>query len=101
MIRISALLFRGVLWVLIVLSTLYGLAILLQIFLICHPVEAAYNTTINGKCGNQKAAFLSIEIFGLILDLAIVILPFPRTLSLDMPPRRKLVVLVILSVGAV
>lgn len=79
----------------------YGLAIVLQVFLICHPIEAAYNTTIEGKCGNQEAAYLALEIFGLVVDLAILVLPIPYIWQLPISVGKRFSLVCPLSVGAV
>jgi len=91
---------RG-LWVgaLLVLSILYGTAILLDIFLICRPVAAARDTSISGECGNQLLSYVLLEIFGLLIDLAILVTPPSLIYRLQMPWKRKASVSGMLSVG--
>ena len=57
------------------LSFLLGIAILLVIFLICRPVAAAWYANVPGVCGSQIVSYVVLEIIGLFLDLAIVVLP--------------------------
>lgn len=84
---------------LLVLSILYGTAILLDIFLICRPVAAARDTSISGECGNQLLSYVLLEIFGLLIDLAILVTPPSLIYRLQMPWKRKASVSGMLSVG--
>ncbi len=53
----------------------YGLAILLDIFLIRRPVEAAWDTSIHSERGNQVLSYFLLKVFGLLIDLAILATP--------------------------
>lgn len=77
----------------------YGFAILLDIFLICRLVEAAWDTSIHGECGNQVLSYLLLEVFGLLIDLAILAMPPFLIYELDIPWKMKASVSGMLSIG--
>ena len=93
---------RSIAWangLVLVIVILYGLVVVLETFLICRPMAVDWNTHINGTCGNQVVSYLVLEIIGLLLDLAILILPLPCIWRLAMPFRRKLSVSIVVSIG--
>lgn len=67
----------------------YSLAILLDIFLICRPLEAAWDTSIHGEIGNQVLSYLLLEVFGLLIDLTILAMPSFLIYKLDKPWKVK------------
>lgn len=85
--------------VMIVLSVLHFLATLLGGFLICRPVSKSWNPTVKGQCGNEFAAYLSFEIIGLALDMAIILWPLPIIMKLTIPFWKKFGVLFIFAFG--
>ena len=100
LVRVSALLFtkrifgveawiRSAIWGLIIISVLYGGAIVLEIFLICRPLAATWDPDISGDYGDQIISYVVLEIAGLFIDLAILILPLIRLWSLQISRRAK------------
>ncbi|KAI0840098.1 hypothetical protein F5Y06DRAFT_248107 [Hypoxylon sp. FL0890] len=87
---------------LISVSILHGVAALLTAILICRPIRASWDSHVRGgMCGNQTAAYVGLEACGLLIDIAILALPFRPVLTLQMRTRRKLSVLLLLSAGVV
>ncbi|KAI1138856.1 hypothetical protein F5Y05DRAFT_352712 [Hypoxylon sp. FL0543] len=87
---------------LISLSILHGIAALLTAILICRPVHASWDPNVRGGiCGNQTAAYVGLEACGLLIDIAILALPFRPVLTMQMSTRQKLNVLLLLSAGVV
>ena len=91
---------RLITWGLMVVSVLYGLAALLVIFLICHPLAAAWNASIHGSCGDQVVSYVALEIIGALIDLAILIAPLPHLICSQVQWRRKIVTAAWLSAGS-
>ncbi|OTB07850.1 hypothetical protein M426DRAFT_267084 [Hypoxylon sp. CI-4A] len=87
--------------ILMSISIAHGIAALLTALLICRPVHAAWDTRVQDTCGNQTAAYESLEFCGLVIDMAILALPVWPVSKLHIPMRRRLGVLLILSAGAV
>ncbi|KAI0133030.1 hypothetical protein F4776DRAFT_137171 [Hypoxylon sp. NC0597] len=87
---------------LISLSILHGVAALLTAILIRRPIRASWDShLLGGTCGNQTAAYVGLEACGLLIDIAIITLPFRPVLTMQMSMRRKLNVLLLLSAGVV
>ena len=80
---------RWIWWPLLILSVLYGLVIILEIFLICRPMAVDWNASINGKCGNQIVSYVVLEILGLLLDFIIIMMPIPIIWSLQVNRARR------------
>ena len=66
---------------------------------ICIPISTYWTRDNRGTCLNQGAVITSDSIMSVISDLAILILPFPLTWSLQMPMKKKLRVMGILGAG--
>ncbi|CAG8979688.1 hypothetical protein HYALB_00003919 [Hymenoscyphus albidus] len=74
----KTLLLRWPAWTLLVLSILYGVVLILEVFLICRPLALDLGTELDTKCSNQVDSYLSLEICGLLLDVLILIIPLLR-----------------------
>lgn len=66
---------------------------------ICVPISTYWTRDGRGSCLDQGAVITSDSIMSVISDLAILILPFPLTWSLQMPMKKKLRVMGILGAG--
>ena len=111
LIRMSAILFIGRVFgvargmhlltrLLLVLSILYGLVLFLEIFLICRPMAVDWNVHIDGTCGDQVLSYLVLEVFGLVLDFTILIVPIPCIWRLNINLTRKMSIATMFSIGA-
>jgi len=88
--------------VLLFLSVAYGAAVIATSLAICQPISAGWDQdTVAGKCGNEIAAYLCLEIIAAVLDLAITGVPLPPLAGLRVPPRKKLTAYVLFSLGSV
>ena len=88
---------RPIIVTLLILSILYGLAAFLEAMLICQPLSAAWNPIAN--CANEIVAFVILESIGLIIDVAILVVPAIVIWRINMKPSRKLGIIVIFSLG--
>ncbi|KAF2661058.1 hypothetical protein K491DRAFT_754255 [Lophiostoma macrostomum CBS 122681] len=82
-------------------TTLHGLASVLEIFLICRPFSAQWDVDATGACGNQEASFLVIEIIGLGLDLIMMIYPTISVLGLPISRKKKVMICMTLDAGCI
>ncbi|KAL1962677.1 hypothetical protein VTN77DRAFT_9311 [Rasamsonia byssochlamydoides] len=88
----------GTLW----FTALLCIAILLADLFQCHPVAFVYDKTIpGGTCINQGAFYVSTAVMTIFTDLLVLSIPILITYSLQMPIRRKIAVVCILSLGGV
>ena len=83
-----------------IISVLYGLAIVLEIFLICRPLAAVWDSSITGTCGQELVSYLILEISGLFIDLGILIIPLRGVWSLELPWKRKVGIACIFAISA-
>ncbi|KAI1377259.1 hypothetical protein F4677DRAFT_49921 [Hypoxylon crocopeplum] len=86
--------------VLMCCSIMYGIAALLTAALICRPIQAAWDNQVQGTCGNQTAAYVALEVIGLVIDMAILALPFQPIMGLSMRSVTKSLILLAFSAGA-
>lgn len=91
--------FRWIARSLLVVSILYGVVVFLEVFLICRPMAVDWNASVDGKCGNQILAYLVLEVFGLLLDFTILVLPIPVVWGLKMKWKTKIYSTIIFSIG--
>lgn len=85
--------------VVMVLSFLHFLATLIGGFLLCRRVSKSWNPDVPGQCGNEIAAYLSFEVLGLALDMAIIVCPLPVIMRLNLPFPKRLGYLFIFTFG--
>lgn len=74
---------------LLLLSVLYGIVVILEAFLICRPMAVDWNAHVAGTCGDQIVSYLVLEVLGLLLDLAILLLPILPVWRLQLPFAKK------------
>ncbi|KAI8952043.1 hypothetical protein F4801DRAFT_542641 [Xylaria longipes] len=87
-------------YVVMILSSLHGLSTLLVGALVCQPLNATWDSNVQGSCINQTASFVALEAIGLAVDVMILLVPFlvvPRLRS--MSHRRKSAIILLLSAG--
>ena len=82
------------------LSICHGFTSVLEVCLICRPITAQWDPDVTGLCGNQTASFVTIEIIGLVLDLAILLSPLPTLLHSAMDCASKVRLIILLDAGA-
>ncbi|KAI0138775.1 hypothetical protein BJ166DRAFT_543940 [Pestalotiopsis sp. NC0098] len=81
-------------------SIAYGVVVIVTPLAICAPIRASWDRSISGRCGNQKAAFLGLEIGGLLLDLAITVWPLPKIYNLQISLGKRVGLLFVFSLGS-
>lgn len=82
----------------ILLTTMHGIAAIFVAVFICRPIQASY-LDVPGSCGNQMVAFVSLEIGGLLLDIAITGIPCQQILNFSGRKRDHVNNLVVFSAG--
>lgn len=84
---------------LLVLSILYGLVVLLEVFLICRPMAVDWDAHVDGTCGDQIVSYLVLEVLGLLLDFIILMVPPLCIWKLQMPFGIKMPFIIVFSIG--
>ncbi|KAJ5963706.1 uncharacterized protein N7479_003582 [Penicillium vulpinum] len=78
----------------------WALSIILESFLICHPVAFNWNPTLpGGGCGNRNAAFVIAGVLNMVTDFMVMALPIPYIWKLQLRIGRKIGLLVAFSIG--
>lgn len=65
----------------------------------CNPLAAVFDKTIKGKCLDFHAIILAGAILSTVEDVVIICLPIPSILKLRLKVRKKVEVILIISVG--
>ncbi|KAI1642805.1 uncharacterized protein F4817DRAFT_351738 [Daldinia loculata] len=85
-----------------VINMVYLVAITLETFLLCKPVQYTWDKSIqDGKCPGQMISFIVTGITNLALDILVVLLPMPMLFRLHMSLAKKFVIVIMFGVGAV
>ncbi|KAK2763865.1 hypothetical protein FQN54_009483 [Arachnomyces sp. PD_36] len=66
----------------------------------CQPISAAFDMNVKGTCINTNAFYLGNAITGIITDTLVYTLSIPIIKPLNMEPKKKIVTLLTLLVGA-
>jgi hypothetical protein len=85
--------------VLLCLCGVHGMVSILEVCLICRPLAAQWDPNTGGACGNQIASFVTIEVLGLALDVAILLLPVKPLIRLRVTMKQKLTLLFVFNSG--
>jgi hypothetical protein len=81
------------------ICTIFGISATFLAVLQCRPVAKAWNHTIEGTCLNQARLYQAGAVINLVSDFVVIAIPLPTLWMLHMPPRQKMAVSLILSVG--
>lgn len=67
---------------------------------ICRPREKYWNRLMTkGSCFNLDASMQATGLFNVVSDFAILVLPIPSILKLQVPLRKKLGILAVFATG--
>ena len=78
----------------------YLVATIFEIIM-CSPREKIWNPLIStGHCYNANAAYMATGIFNVISDFSILILPMIPISKLQMPLKKKIMMIAIFAAGA-
>ncbi|GKZ48158.1 hypothetical protein AbraIFM66951_011916 [Aspergillus brasiliensis] len=83
------------------LVTLYWIASVLTIALLCRPIHANWDLTVSRTCGDITKVEFASGSFNLAVDLLIVSLPMPIVWGLNMPKEKKVSVTAAFLLGLI
>lgn len=91
--------FRIAWWINTIVAILNGLVLLIIALTRCapHPLSRAWHHL--GSCGDSPASIAPMGFVNAATDLSILLLPIRMCWSLQLSPKRKLGVLVVLGLG--
>lgn len=90
---------RHISWTMIVLLAIYGTWCVLSAFLNCIPVAKFWDPRIEGYCLSQKGLWFSNAGMHIATDLAILVIPVPALMALELPRRQKGALIAIFALG--
>ena len=67
--------------------------------LLCRPIRASWDITIDRQCGNILKAEISSAVINMILDIVVTFLPLPVIWQLQLPQHKKWALTGAFSVG--
>ncbi|PWY84765.1 integral membrane protein [Aspergillus heteromorphus CBS 117.55] len=91
--------YRILIWVVITLSTVGHLVGALILIFDCQPVDRAWDPTIAGSCLPTGPTFYGLAAFTIVCDVAIIMLPIPLLLQLNIKPAQKAGVVCLFLLG--
>ncbi|KAL8715376.1 MAG: hypothetical protein Q9220_000709 [cf. Caloplaca sp. 1 TL-2023] len=92
--------FRRVVYGVMALTISYWLSTVIRSFFLCTPLAYTWDRLhYTGSCVHLPAAYLSVSIINLILDVIVIALPMPMLWRLQMPTSKKAAITAIFGVG--
>lgn len=82
--------FRTVATIVYSLSIGWSIATILVGYLICTPLSQLWIPSDTGHCGSTTAAYVSLGVLDVILDIAVFALPMPCLYKLQVPKHTKI-----------
>ncbi|KAL2818758.1 hypothetical protein BDW59DRAFT_175096 [Aspergillus cavernicola] len=68
----------------------YSIAITFALIFACRPIAKAWNGAIVGTCVNQNGLYAATAVTNTVTDVALIIVPIPIVVSLNMPMIQKI-----------
>lgn len=68
---------------------------------ICTPIRAYWDDSVDGNCLNQRKVFIVDISVAIITDFVILILPIPSTWWMHVPIRKKIKIVALLGAGGI
>ncbi|OAK98846.1 hypothetical protein IQ06DRAFT_337320 [Phaeosphaeriaceae sp. SRC1lsM3a] len=96
---------RRLIWACIGVSVLYTLGFAFTMTFACRPISAVWTTWDGTRtpnyCINQNTFYLVAAAFNIALDIAIVFIPIPELIKLNLSGRKKIFLSAIFGVGSI
>ncbi|KAJ5085928.1 hypothetical protein N7532_010699 [Penicillium argentinense] len=90
-------------WTLHIISAVvcgYSIAIVFALIFACHPIAKGWDASITGgSCVDRNGLYIATAVTNIVTDIALIIVPVPLVLSLQMPKIQKLGLLFMFVVG--
>lgn len=83
----------------LVFETLWVVTISVLLPLICNPVEAFWDTSIEGKCLDELQVWYVMAAVNLVTDFVVFSLPLPVIKNLQLPKRQKILLMGVFCLG--
>ncbi|POS71938.1 hypothetical protein DHEL01_v209664 [Diaporthe helianthi] len=95
--------FRAAVYLLMVVVVVFSLAYILSSILDCHPVQSQWDLYTNGHCATalvpDSSPIFILSLVNIVVDVAVVVLPIPVILPLQIPRSDKIWCLLLFAAG--
>jgi hypothetical protein len=81
--------------------TKWTAATVLNAFLRCRPLAIIWDPSIQGTCGSFAKSYIGLGSVNVVTDAIVIALPIPHVLALELSWRRKIGLVIMLSLGLV
>ena len=82
-----------------ILSIAWSIATILVGWVICTPLSELWTKAPGGHCGNTAAAYVSLGVFDVLLDIAVFSLPLPMLYKLQVAKHAKVALTATFGLG--
>ena len=89
-------------WILYTLAFIiggYSFGLMLAMLFGCHPVQRAWDPFVQGTCLDQYTLYIILAVLNIISDIALILVPIPTVLGLNMPSIQKAGLLLMFMIG--
>ena len=90
-------------WALYILSGVvcgYSIALVLALIFACNPIAKGWDVSITtGSCIDRNGVYIATAVFNIVTDLALIVLPIPVVMTLQMPRIQKIGLLLLFTIG--
>lgn len=90
---------RIICWAMIGILAIYGTWAVISAFLTCIPVAKFWNPSIPGFCLSKPALWFSNASMHITTDIAILAIPIPALMSIDLPRKQKVALMIMFALG--
>ncbi|CAI7578373.1 unnamed protein product [Penicillium crustosum] len=90
---------RVVCWIMITILAIYGTWAVISAFLNCIPVAKFWDDSIQGYCLDKTKLWFSNASMHISTDVAILIIPIPALMAVDLPRKQKLALMIMFALG--
>lgn len=90
---------RLICWIMITILALYGTWAVVSAFLNCIPVAKFWDPTIEGFCLSKPGLWFSNASMHIATDIAILLIPIPALMTIDVPNKQKIALMMMFALG--
>jgi len=78
---------------------IHGLIFLFVVIFQCRPIALVYDKSLEGSCLDIHAVVFAGSVLSMVEDIMTISLPIPSVLKLRLPFKKKVQVVLMMSVG--
>lgn len=93
--------FKRLLYMVMGLTTLYGISFLGAILSRCRPIDGAWNFRPGTSCRDSRVEDVASTILSLCIGLIIILLPIPMLWSLRIEPYKRIALSLVFGIGMI